>query len=117
MGYFSKKLLPAERNYTASELECLAVVRAADQFAVNLLEPNHFTLVTDHRALKSLKTSNKLNGLLMRWAMALQTYNFNVEYWKGAQNGNADGLSRQAWEELQPTADDQRHQPSEGGRC
>ena len=34
---------------------------------------------------------------------------------KGAQNGNADGLSHQAWEEPQPTADDQRHQPSEGG--
>ena len=30
VGYFSKKLLPAERNYPASELECLAVVRAAD---------------------------------------------------------------------------------------
>ena len=115
VGYFSKKLLPAERNYTASELECLAVVRAADHFAVHLLGPNHFTLVTDHRTLKALKTSDKLNGRLMRWAMALQTYNFNVEYRKGAQNSNADGLSRQAWEEPQPTADDQRHQPSEGG--
>ena len=115
VGYFSKKLLPAERNYTASELECLAVVRAADHFAVHLLGPNHFTLVTDHRALTALKTSNKLNGHLMRWAMAQQTYNFNVEYRKGAQNGNVDGLSRQAWEEPQPTANDQGHQPSEGG--
>ena len=64
MDYFSKKLLPAERNYPASELECLAVVRAADHFALHLLGPNHFTLVTDHHALK---TSNKLNGRLMRW--------------------------------------------------
>ncbi len=111
----SKKLLPAERNYIASELECLAIVRAADHFAVHLLKPNHFTPVTDHCALKVLKTSNKLNGRLMRWAMALQPYNFNVEYRKGAQNGNADGLSRQAWEEPQPTDNDQRHQPSEGG--
>ena len=54
VSYFSKKLLPAERNYSASELECLAVVRAADHFAVHLLGPNHFTLVTDHRALKAL---------------------------------------------------------------
>ena len=52
VGYFSKKLLPAERNYTASELECLVVARTADHFAVHLLGPNHFTLVTDHRALK-----------------------------------------------------------------
>ena len=72
MGYFSKKLLAAERNYIASELECLAVVRAADHFAVNLMGPNHFTLVTIHRALEALKTSNKLNGRLMHWEMALQ---------------------------------------------
>ena len=94
--YFSKKLLPAERNYTPSELECLAVVRAAEYFAVHLLRPNYFTLVTDHLSLKAFKTSNKLNGHLMRWAMVLQTYNFNVEYRKGAQNGNVDGLTCQA---------------------
>ena len=50
----------------------------------------------------------------MHRTMALETYTFNMEYQKGAQNGNTDGLSILAWEEPQPTADDQRHQPSRG---
>ena len=33
----------------------------------------------------------------MRWAMALQTYNYMVEYRKESNNSNADGLS---WQEL-----------------
>ena len=31
--------------------------------------------------------------------MALQPYNYEVVYRKRSMNGNADGLSRQAWEE------------------
>jgi hypothetical protein len=34
------------------------------------------------------------NQRLLRWALALQTYTFEVKYCKGSQNGNADGLSR-----------------------
>ena len=112
VGYFSKKLLLAERNYTASELECLAVMRAADHFAFHLLGPNHFTIVTYHRTLKALKTSKKLNGNLMHWAMAIQTYNFNVEYRKGVQNGNAWPITPSMG---RASANDQGHQPSEGG--
>ena len=38
VGYFSKKLPPAERNYAITELECLAVVRAVEHFGVHLLD-------------------------------------------------------------------------------
>jgi hypothetical protein len=33
------------------------------------------------------------NQRLLRWALALKTYTFEVKYRKGSQNGNADGLS------------------------
>ena len=95
LGYYSKRLLPAERNYAAT-LECLAVFKAIDHFAIHLVGC-HFQVVTDHRALTSLLTSNKLNGRLMRWALALQMYHFDVVHRAGTTHQNADGLSRQEW--------------------
>lgn len=47
----------------------------------------------------------------MRWALKLQPYSFEVQHRPGTQNGNADGLSRQAWlpdpeqEKKRPTHD------------
>lgn len=114
VGYFSKKLLPAEKNYTITELECLAVVRAVDHFGVYLLATKPFKLVTDHRALKALKTSSKLSGRVMRWAMALQPYNYEVIYRKGSLNGNADGLSRQAWEDAETETEKDPTSTTEG---
>ena len=50
--YFSRKLSATERNYSATELECLAVVKAVEHFEVNLIG-KPFTIVTDHRALST----------------------------------------------------------------
>ena len=47
VGYFSKKLSPSEQKYSVTELECLAVVKAANHFAVYLWGRS-FTVVT-HR--------------------------------------------------------------------
>ena len=58
LGYYSKCLLPAERNYAATELECLAVFKAIDHFTIHLVGC-HFQVVADHRALTSLLTSNE----------------------------------------------------------
>ena len=35
-----------------------------------------------------------MEGLLYRWAVALQEYNFKIVYWKGTLNSNVDALSR-----------------------
>ena len=59
IGFYSKQLSPAERNYAASEIECLAVVKSIGNFAIHLLG-RPFTVVTDHRALTALQTSRKL---------------------------------------------------------
>ena len=114
LGYFSRRLLPAERHYAATELECLAVFRAIDHFAVHLVG-SHFNVVTDHRALTALLSSTKLNGRLMRWALALQTYDFEITHRTGVAHQNADGLSRQTWDEtVSPDHPPHRCWPREG---
>ena len=94
VGFFSKKLSPAESRYSITELECLAVVRAIDHFAVYLWG-RPFTVVTDHQALQYLDSSRHLNSRLTRLALQLQQHSFKIAYRPGSKHGNADGLSRQ----------------------
>ena len=53
--------------------------------------------VPNHRALRYLHTMRNASQRLTRWALAMQPFNFTIEHRPGVQNGNADGLSRQAW--------------------
>ena len=95
-AFYSRKLNDAETRYAATELECLAVVECVKQFEVHL-DGKRFALQTDHKALESLHRSKLLNKRLARWAMRLQGFDFVISYRPGKANGNADGLSRQAW--------------------
>ena len=94
--FYSRKLTGAESRYMATELECLAVVECIRQFEAHL-EGHHFSLQKDHKALESLNKSKLQNKRLARWAMRLQGFDFTITYRPGKANGNADGLSRQAW--------------------
>ena len=96
VGNFSKKLVGAQLHYSATELECLALVKAIEHFEV-YLTGQYFRVKTDHRALQFLQTARHLNSRLTRWALRLQTFNFEVTYRPGRKNNNADGLSRQTW--------------------
>ena len=98
VAYFSKKLTGPEVNYAVTELECLAVIKAVEHFS-HYLVGNHFVIKTDHKALESLRSSKRLNGRLARWALALQYLNFTVQYKPGHTHQDADGLSRQVWDE------------------
>ncbi len=59
----------------------------------------HFTLETDHQALKYLMKMNDLTRKLARWSLRLQEYDFEIFYRPGSRNANADGLSRMAFPE------------------
>ena len=68
---------------------------AAQSFRVHLLG-REFTIQTDHRSLEWLDRLKENNSRLTRWSLALQPFNFTVEYRAGLKNGNADALSRAA---------------------
>ena len=70
----------------------MAVVFALKQFRHYLLG-RPFQLLTDHSPLQWL-SSQKMEGLLCRWSLAMQEYDFTIKYRKGCLNGNADALSR-----------------------
>ena len=92
IAYASRALSKAEQQYSVIQKECLAAVFAMKQFRHYLLG-RKFQLLTDHSPLQWL-SSQKMEGLLCRWALALQEYDFTIKYRKGSLNANADALSR-----------------------
>ena len=92
IAYASRILTPSERNYSVIQKECLALVYGMKQFRHYLLG-RHFAVLTDHAPLQWL-SGQKMEGLLARWALALQEFDFSIVYRKGCLNSNADALSR-----------------------
>ena len=111
VAYASRTLTTSERNYSVIQRECLAAVYALKQFRHYLLG-RPFHLLTDHAPLQWL-SAQKMEGMLCRWALALQEYDFNIVYRKGALNSNADALSRRSFEPCAVTLLTQHNSPSD----
>lgn len=95
ISYYSKKLNRTQRRYSAVEKECLGVLSAIQHFR-HYIEGTKFRVVTDARSLLWLFNigTESGNAKLMRWALRIQAYDFNLEYRKGKSNITADCLSR-----------------------
>ena len=92
IAYASRALSKAEKQYSVIQQECLAIVYATKQFRHYLLGRS-FKLLTDHAPLQWL-SAQKMEGMLCRWALALQEFDFKISYRAGVHNSNADALSR-----------------------
>jgi phospholipid-translocating ATPase len=91
--YASKKLSQAQQRYSTVERECLAIVWGLTKFSRFVLG-RPFVLQTDHRPLTFLKSAKTKNNRLLRWALMIQEFNFEVEPIPGQTNIIADMLSR-----------------------
>ena len=91
--YASKTLNEAQRNYTTTEKELLAVVYALDKFRAYLIG-TEIIIFTDHSALKYLLTKQNAKARLIRWVLLLQEFNLQIRDKKGVENVVADHLSR-----------------------
>jgi hypothetical protein len=93
IAYASRTLNKHERNYSITELECLAVVWAVKHFH-HYLHGQRFTVITDHAALRYLLRMNNPTGKLGRWLMTLNAYDLEIINRPGKQHTNVDTLSR-----------------------
>ena len=96
VAYWSRKLLPPQTRYHATDREWLAVVMAVTQTWWFWLRDRDFVLRTDHAPLKSLlqTPSPHLSHRQARWVEKMQPYRFEFVHLKGEANKVADALSR-----------------------
>ncbi|GBG69030.1 hypothetical protein CBR_g3728 [Chara braunii] len=91
---YASRTVPYERrNNSAPQGECYAVVWGIQHFHPYLYGQK-FLLVTDHEPLLALKKLTNYTGMIRRWAVQLQEYDFDIVHRKMERHGNANGLTR-----------------------
>ena len=91
--YASKTLNEAQRNYTTTEKELLAMVYALDKFRAYLIGSD-IIIFTDHSSLKYLLTKKNAKSRLIRWVLLLHEFNLQIRDKKSVENVVSDHLSR-----------------------
>ena len=96
VAYASRALSAAEKNYSITELETLAVVWAISHFRAYLYG-HEVKVLTDHTAVKTILGAPNLSGKHARWW--LKVYGSGVgevllAYRPGKENDRADDLSQ-----------------------
>jgi RNase H-like domain found in reverse transcriptase len=95
LGYWSRQCNAAERNYSPTEREALAIVWGI-KVCRPYLERTSFVVRSDHQALRWLFSTSSSDGNPrgVRWKLALSAFSFTVEYKPGASHKVPDELSR-----------------------
>ena len=93
LGHWSRSLNAAERNYSTTERECLAVVWAS-LLLRPYVEGTRFTVRTDHKALKWMLHMDGAHRRLARWRLRLSEFNDVLQTRPGASHHAADIISR-----------------------
>jgi predicted aspartyl protease/transposase InsO family protein len=97
VAFWSKKLNSAQRNYSATERELMAIVLATEEWRVYLHgSPHPVLLRSDHKPLIYLNGKAELGQRLTKWMEALCDLTFEIGYVRGKDNAAADALSRRS---------------------
>lgn len=93
IAYTSRISNKFEQNYSAYELECLALVFCIKTWRCYLYG-NEFTVFTDNSALTYIKRCKEPNSRMNRWLLYLSEFQFDIFHKKGKFNVVADAISR-----------------------
>ena len=112
IAYNGRGLNQAEKNYSTTEREALALVEGIKKFQPYLFG-RKFTVITDHSSLRWLMNVKDATGRLARWSFLFQQYNFEVIHRPGKVHSNADSLSRRPYEFSADVSSFQKEDPQE----
>jgi len=94
IAYWSRLFKQAERNYSTTEKEALALKEALVKFQP-VLEGEHIMAVTDHSALTWSKTYQNVNKRLQKWGLTYNAYpKLKIIHRAGRVHSNVDPISR-----------------------
>lgn len=93
ISYASRSLLPAEKRWSATELELNAIVFGCRTFNCYVLG-KPFKVFTDHMPLRGIMKVKDTSARIIRLQQKLAQYDLEIIYKRGKDNLNADCLSR-----------------------
>ena len=89
----SHSLTPSEKNYLSSKLKFLVLKWSITEHFKGYLAYALFVICMDNNPLTYVLTTPNLDALGNRWVGTLASFEFTLEYQKGADNGATDALS------------------------
>lgn len=95
LAFFSRRLNPAQRNYSPYDRELLAIYDAIRHFR-HMVEARRFKIYTDHKPLTFAFTSrrDKCSPRQFRYLDFISQFSTDIQYVAGKNNVVADALSR-----------------------
>ena len=94
VAFGSHSLTPSEKNYHSSKLEFLTLKWSVTEHFKEYLMYSPFVVSTDNNPLTYVLMMPNLDATRHRWVGALASFQFELDYQKGANNGAADVLSQ-----------------------
>jgi len=95
VAFSSTKLTESQKNWSVIEKEAFSVLVALRKYRHWIFgSPSATTVFCDHNSLNVLAETVPKSAKLVRWALALQQFNINFQYYPGHKNVVADCLSR-----------------------
>jgi hypothetical protein len=91
VAFVSKSLTETQLRWSVIQKEAYAIFHCVTHLG-HLLRDRHFTIKTDHRNLTFMSLDS--NAMVIRWYLALQEFDYSLEYIPGDENAYADAMSR-----------------------